>query len=283
MFLNIKSNFPPGIKIDANWMGWFRGADGKNHAANVCQSDDPRTIRNQVLAASSIGIDSFVVDWYGGGVSDRANPTDNATLLLAPACAQVGMEFSIMLDKGAFKNSPNKLTALNTAMQYVRAKYFTQPNYTKLNGKFLLWEFGWKENGIDISSWAKANPDVALVSQNNCPIGATGSYAWVNGFAPNSSPQNYMDFYLKRNDPEMIPCIFDGFDDHDPINTTQSRWGGPARHIPYGQWQVCIDAINKAIASGKKFKRIQICTWNDYDERTQIESQALALEGLRLY
>jgi len=283
MFFNLKSNFPTGIKIDANWMGWFRGADGKSHAANVCQSDDARTVRNQVLVAHSVGIDSFVVDWYGGGLEDKAKPTDTATQLLVSATAQVGMEFSIMLDKGAFKNAPNRLTALNTAMQYVRTKYFTQPNYTKLNGKFLVWEFGWKENGIDVPAWCKNNADVSLVSQNGCPIGCAGSYAWVNGFAPNSSPQSYVDWYLKRNDPVMIPCIFDGFDDHDPVKTTQSRWGGPARKIPYGQWQMCIDEINKAIAAGKKFPRIQLCTWNDYDERTMLEDKVLALEGLRLY
>ncbi len=51
MFWNLKSNFPNGTKIFANYMGWFNGADGKKHAANVCQSDDARTIRNQVLAA----------------------------------------------------------------------------------------------------------------------------------------------------------------------------------------------------------------------------------------
>ena len=33
MFLNIKSQLPSGTKLIANWMGWFRGADGKSHAA----------------------------------------------------------------------------------------------------------------------------------------------------------------------------------------------------------------------------------------------------------
>ena len=283
MFLNIKSQLPPGTKLIANWMGWFRGADGKSHAANVCQSDDPRTIRNQVLAAHAIGIDGFSIDWYGGGVNDKAKPTDAATLLLTSACDALGMEYSIMPDKGMFKGAPNPTTAFNVGIKYIRDKYFPMPGYTKLNGKLLMWEFGWTENKIDITAFAKANPDIALVAQNKVPTGAAGSYAWVNGFAPNSSPLSYMDWYLKRNDPLMIPCLFDGFDDHDPVKTTQSRWGGPARSIPYGQWQVCVDEITKAVAAGKQFPIVQVCTWNDYDERTQIESQALALARLRLF
>lgn len=282
MFLNLKSNFPQGIKLYANWMGWFNGSDGKKHAANVCQSDDPRTINSQVQAAHAVGIDGFVVDWYGG-VTDYALPTNKATLLLASACESFGMEFSIMLDSGAFKWTSDKKAAFASALSYVKTKYFPMANYSKLNGKPLLWEFGWTQNGVDIVGTAKANPDIAIVAQNASPAGAAGSYAWVNGFGTPNAPKDYMDYYLGRKDPVMIPCLFDGFDDHDPVKTMQSRWGGPARSIAYGQWQMCIDEINKAIAAGKKFPAIQICTWNDYDERTQIESQCLNLEGLRLY
>lgn len=283
MFLNIKSQLPPGTKLLANYMGWFNGADGKKHAANVCQSDDPRTIRAQVLAAHAIGIDGFVVDWYGPDPTDSAKPTNAATLLLAAACNAVGMEFSIMFDKGGFQYALDKKTALAAGMQYIRQKFFTMSNYTKLNGKPLLWEFAWSNQGMNVSDFAKANPDVAVVSQNASPAACAGSYAWVNGFGTPDAPQKYMEFYLTRNDPVMIPCLFDSFDDHDPIKTTRSRWGGAARIIAPGQWQMCIDEINKAVASGKKFPIMQICTWNDYDERTELESAAIAQAGLRLY
>jgi hypothetical protein len=282
MFLNLKSNFPVGTKLFANWMGWFNGTDGKKHAANVCQSDDPQTVHNQVLAAHAVGIDGFVVDWYGAA-RDYAPPTNAATILLAAACTSMGMEFSIMLDSGTFKWAADKKAAFAAGLAYCKSKFFTMPNYTKLNGKPLLWEFGWKENGINISEVAVANPDMAILAQNASPPSVAGSFAWVNGFGTVDAPQKYMEWYLAKKDPVMVPCVFDGFDDHDPIKITQSRWGGPARFIAYGQWQMCIDEIKKAIAAGAKFPFVQICTWNDYDERTQIESQCLDLERLRLY
>jgi hypothetical protein len=91
--------------------------------------------------------------------------------------------------------------------------------------------------------------------------------------------------YLAQQDPIQIPCLFDGFDDHnpDPAHIKESRWGGPARSIPYGQWQMCLDEINKAAAAGKTFPAVQIVTWNDYDERTRIEPQALTLAGFKLF
>lgn len=283
MFFNIKSQLPAGTKLLANCQGWFNGTDGKKHMANVCQSDDPRTVRNQVLAAHAVGIDGFIPDWYGA-TPDYAQPTDKFTQLLFQETAKLGMEVSIMIDSGTFKwSSADHKQVLNTALTYIRQKYLTQPNYTKINGKPVIWEFGWGEHGIDIGAVAKANPDLTILTQTRMAGGA-GTYGWVNGFAP-STPQKYVSNYLAQKDAIQVPCIFDGFDDHnpDPAHINESRWGGPARKIPYGQWQMCIDEINKAAAAGKKFPAVQIVTWNDHDERTEMESRFLALAGLKLF
>ncbi len=202
------------------------------------------------------------------------------------------MEFSIMIDSGTFKWAADKNKALAAGMNYVRQKYFAMPNYSKINGKPIVWEFSWANAKMDVSVFAKNNPDALVLTQTQTAPGCGGSYGWINGgWGANNGPaapdaaKKYMEFYLQKKDALQIPCIFDGFDDHDPIKLTQSRWdlAKPARTMSYGQWQMCIDEINKAVASGKKFPAVQICTWNDYDERTQIESQVLALEGMRLY
>lgn len=280
---NIKSQLPPGVQVLANCQGWFNGADGRKHLAGVCQSDDPRTVHNQVLTAHSVGIDGFVVDWYGA-TPDYASPTDRFTQLLFQETAKLGMTVSIMVDSGTFKwSSLDHKSVLNSALSYVRQKYLPLPNYTAVNNKPLLWEFGWAEHGINIPVVAKANPDLALMTQSRM-AGGDGTYGWVNGFPP-SSPQQYVHRYLAQNDPIQVPCIFDGFDDHnpDPAHIHESRWGGAARSIPYGQWQMCLDEINAVWSSGKRFGAVQICTWNDYDERTEMESRFLALSGLKLY
>lgn len=285
MFLNIKSQLPSGTKLVGNWMGWFKGADGTHHRANVCQSDDPRTVRNQALAMHSVGFDGVVDDWYGGGAADKADPTDKATVLLAKETANLGMEISMMLDKGAFSGAPvgqQRQQVFNAALQYIRAHYFTLPNYSRLNGKPLIWEFGWQEHGIDIASVAKTNPDILILSQSRM-AGGGGTYGWVNGFPP-STPKAYMDWYLSHTqDPIMVPCIFDKFNDANPKDPTKSIWGGPVRTLAPGLAQMCIDGINKAAAAGKKFPMVQYASWNDVDEQTELESQVLALMGMKLF
>jgi hypothetical protein len=286
-FFNLKSKLPAGTKLLANCQGWFNGADGTKHMAGVCQSDDPRTVRNQVLAAHAVGIDGFVVDWYGPDANDFARPTDRFTQLLATQAAALGMEISIMIDSGTFKwATGDHLSVLNAALAYIRQRYlFSLPNYTKIAGKPVIWEFGWANAKMDVAAFARSNPDLTVLNQTSVVPGCAGSYGWVNGFGSPDAPRQYMESYLAKKDAIQIPCIFDGFDDHnpDPAHITESRWGGPARKIPYGQWQMCIDEINKAAAVGKVFPAVQICTWNDHDERTQMESQFLALAGLKLF
>lgn len=283
MFLNMKSQLPNNTKLLANYLGWFKGADGTSHRANVCQSDDPLTVRKQALAMHSVGFDGVVVDWYGA-TPDHAPPTDKATQILVQELLDLGMEFSIMLDKGAFSGAPlgqQRQQVFNVAMQYIRARYFTLPNYSRINGKPVLWEFGWQEHGIDIAAAAKANPDVMILTQSRMAGGA-GTYAWVNGFPP-STPQKYMQWYLAHtNDPIMVPCVFDKFNDANPKDPSKSIWGGPVRILPIGLADMCIAEISKAAASGKKFPYVQYASWNDYDEGTEMESGVLALQGMRL-
>lgn len=285
-FFNLKSKLPPGIKLLANCQGWFNGADGSKHMANVCQSDNPQTVHNQVLAAHAVGIDGFVIDWYGPEANDFARPTDRFTQLLAQACSLFGMEFSIMIDSGTFKwASGDHISVLNSAVAYIRSKYLPLSNYTKIAGKPVVWEFSWANAKMDVSAFAKSNPDLTVLSQTNTQPNCAGSYGWVNGFGSPTAPREYIQGYLGKKDALQIPCLFDGFDDTNPNDPAHGIWDKtkPPRIMPYGQWQMCIDEINKAAAAGKQFPAVQICTWNDHDERTEMESKFLALAGLKLF
>jgi hypothetical protein len=79
--------------------------------------------------------------------------------------------------------------------------------------------------------------------------------------------------------------MFFGFDDHDPDNPSDSIWGGPARKIDYRDGRVWAEnfAAIKASHATENFPFIQVCTWNDYDERTSIEPLAISQTGLALY
>lgn len=279
--MNLKQSFGSSTKILANWMGWFQKAGGK-HIAGVCESQDPRTVRNQIYAAKAIGIDGFVVDWYG----NNDNPTNQATLELMVSAESVGFEFSIMLDSGIYKwvstDPAVRLQTLHTAIDYALQNFTGSPEYTYLNAKPLFWEFGLRETGIDVAALAKAYPQIALVSQNTQPgPGAVdGTYAWVNGF-PDKGIE-YLAGYLNSSPGGVkIPCLFWQFDDHDPKNPANSVWGGPARLISPRNGDTWNDTVKMVAATSPNI--VQICTWNDYEERTAIEPVAKAITGTQLF
>lgn len=263
-------------------MGWFQKAGGK-HIAGVCESQDPRTVRNQIQMAKAVGVDGFVVDWYG----PNDNPSHQTTLeLMVAAESRNDFEFSMMLDSGIYKwqstDPAVRLQILRASIDYALANFTTSPMYTKLNKKPLFWEFGLRETGIDIAALANLYPQIALVSQNTQPTPGVldGTYAWVNGFPDKGV--DYLAGYLASNPGGVkIPCLFWQFDDHDPKAPANSVWGGPARFISPRNGDMWSDAVNMVAATNPAV--VQICTWNDYEERTAIEPIVKALTGTKLY
>lgn len=283
----------PSIKIYANAMFWFQVAGGK-HPAGVCDSQDPETILKQIRMAKAIGVDGFIVDYYGNN-PDQAAPTWQATRELMTLCEEEKFEFSIMLDSGIFKWQADtsatgivqRNNILNSAMTYVVSEFMPSPAYSKIGGMPVVWEFGLRSNNIDMVAFTKAFPSVLMMYQDAVAAGANvGSYAWVNGF-PNAGIaylQNYLNIHAKDLTP-VVPCLFWQFDDHDPKAPANSIWGGPARLID-AQWgdtlTGCVNAVKSALVNVKNIPAVQLCTWNDYDERTYFEPIAKALTGTKL-
>jgi hypothetical protein len=280
-------------KVYANWMGWFQVAGGK-HPAGVCDSQDPSTIRKQIQMAKKIGVDGFIVDYYGDN-PDQASPTLQATKELMVICEYEGFEFSIMLDSGIFKWQADASAAgaiqrnaiLTAAMNYVESEFIASPAYSKINNLPVVWEFGLRSNSIDMTAFTKMFSNVLLMYQDSVSVGANvGSFAWVNGF-PNAGVQylqNYLNTHAGDTTP-VVPCLFWQFDDHDPKAPANSIWGGPARMID-AQWgdtfTGCTQAVKTALNKVKNIPAVQLCTWNDYDERTYFEPMAKGITGTML-
>jgi hypothetical protein len=265
-------------KILANWQGWFQMAGGK-HRAGIYDSYDPKIISGQIRAAMKVGISGFVVDWYGG-ISDQGDPTNKATLQLKSLCEYMGFEFSIMLDAGLFRYRPigTQMAAVVAETKYALQTYASSPAYTRFNGLPLFWEFGLREYGIDIPKFTtQVGSPIFLLSQFSLAHGAQGTFAWVNGFSP-SSITDYLDKYATNPKNKLdVPVLFAGFDDHNPAKPEESIWGGPARKIPWSleTFKTCLDHASKSTSPIR-----QICTWNDYEEGSQVETTVKAITGV---
>lgn len=248
--------------------GWFTHPKTGSHVDVGYNSSDPAVVRRQVLACAEIvapAVLNVCVDYYW----NQDKETEAYTQVLMKESERQGTQFSIMIDKGAVGHAANPWQELSGLVAYLRSTYFKSPAYAKIGGKFMLWEFGVSAvKGIDMLVFEKDNPDIAVFSENS----GTNSYAWPNGFAP-SSPQAYMQSYLKRKDSVMVPCLWKGFDDHSMTNPKESCWGGPARLMAPGStgWDLWNALVGLIKGSGRKFAEIGIATLNDFDERTRIE------------
>jgi hypothetical protein len=261
-------------KIYAHMVLWF----GQSNHMNIgYSSTDAQQVKNQIDDMVSRGIDGVVLDWYGPGNSiDQA-----AQLIMAQAETHPGFTFSIMIDQGAIEwfsckgCSPQQ--ALVADLQYIEKTYFPSSAYMTRNGQPVVTNFS-----IDLSypsiDWNAANAAMsihpAFIFQNNSGFTHTlteGGYAWVMPTTTDYGIGYLTSFYkdgMGYQNQTVIGATYKGFND------TLASWGSNRIMAQQcGQtWLQTFSEINGLYNSGKQLSDLQLVTWNDYEEATEIES-----------
>ena len=260
-------------KIYAHLLLWFGGS---NHMNVGYSSTDPKQIHRQITDMISRGIDGVIIDWYGPN-----NSIDQATkLVMMEAEAHPGFTFAIMIDQGAIKwdscsgCSPEQ--ALISQLQYVEQTYFSSPAYMTRQGQPVVTNFN-----IDLSysiNWdnvrASLSTQPAFLFQNNngfTHVLSDGSYSWVMPTTSDYGIGYLSNFYntgMGIQNEETIGATYKGFND------TLASWGSNRiMGQQCGQtWLRTFSEVNGLYHSGKQLPTLQLVTWNDYEEGTEIES-----------
>src|SRR5215469_11449116 len=260
-------------KIYAHLLLWFGGS---NHMNVSYSSTDPKQIHRQITDMISRGIDGVIIDWYGPN-----NSIDQATkLVMTEAEAHPGFRFAIMVDQGAIKwhscsgCSPEQ--ALITQLQYIEQTYFPSPAYMTLQGQPVVTNFNidlaYSINWDDVTSSLSTQP--AFLFQNNngfTHLLSNGSYSWV---MPTTSDygigylRNFYNAGMGIQSEETVGATYKGFND------TLASWGSNRiMGQQCGQtWLQTFSEINALYNSGNQLEALQLVTWNDYEEATEIES-----------
>ena len=273
--LNIHNLLYPGAstKIYAHLMLWFGGS---NHMNVGYSSTDPKQVHRQITDMVSRGIDGVIIDWYGPN-----NSIDQATkLVMTEAEAHPGFTFAIMIDQGAIKwNSCSGCSpeqALISQLQYIEQTYFPSPAYMTLQGQPVVTNFNidlaYSINWDDVRSSLSTQP--AFLFQNSAGfthILSDGSYSWVMPTTSDYGVGYLSNFYntgLGINGGETVGATYKGFND------TLASWGSNRiMGQQCGQtWLQTFSEVNKLYHSGKQLPALQLVTWNDYEEGTEIES-----------
>jgi len=273
--LDVHSLLYPGAntKVLAHMMLWFGGTNHMNVGYN---SADPAQVKKQIQDMIARGIDGVIIDWYG-----PKNPVDPATkVVMAEAEAHPGFSFAIMVDQGAIKQNLcsgcNAQQTLVQLLRYAEEKYFPSPAYLRIDGSPVVTNFD-----IDLVykvDWAAAKAALAtnplFVFQHSggfSHVITGGSYSWVIPTTTDYGMSYLANFYktgLGFPQEKTVGATYKGFND------SLAAWG--ARRVMNQQCgQTWLQTFNKANAfynSTKQLSLLQLVTWNDYEEGTEIES-----------
>ena len=260
-------------KVYAHLLVWFGGS---NHINVGYSSTDAAQVTRQITDMISRGINGVIIDWYG-----RDSSTDQATqLVMAEAEKHPGFTFAIMVDQGAIKwDSCRGCTpqqALISHLQYIEQKYFPSPAYMTEQGRPVVTNFD--IDSVYAVDWNAVNASLAIkpafLFQNNNGFSHTlsrGSYSWVMPTTTDYGMSYLSSFYQTGM---AYPSELVGGATYKGFNDTLAAWGsGRIMKQQCGQtWLKTFLEINGLYNAGRQLPFLQLVTWNDYDEGTEIES-----------
>jgi hypothetical protein len=239
-------------------------------------SGDLVIIEYQLLLMKLSGIDGVFIDW-----PPIINTNDYPLLVrntekIVSQLEKVGLQFAIVYEDQdiniAFKKNAidNKIEAAQKDMEYLNTRYFSKPNYVKLNGKPLLLDFGPQTFETEaewtqiFSKLGENKPAFYTLWYESKDAGANadGEFAWV-------WQKNYEDLDKFYNNHPLnggkIASAYPGFVSY----YAEGGWGNIPWTIPHRGDTTFTQTLKMALDS--KLDIIQLVTWNDYGEGTMIE------------
>ena len=264
-------------KIYAHLMPWFGGA---NHMNVGYSSDDPAQVKKQVDDMLSRGIQGTIIDWYGPNFA-----TENTTTQLMVQEAQSrGGNFTVavMEDGGQLQGCAQTAGCDVTQevindLNYAFNNFEVSSAYMRVNGQPVVFFFDGTSYPVD---WSRVRANVSgnplFVFRNSGAFThaqSNGGFSWI---APLSDPTNMSTAYLDDfyNVALGFPAENTFGSAYKGFNDTLAAWSQNRivdQHC--GQtWLTTMAEIGKFYSAANPLEAIQLVTWNDYEEGTELES-----------
>jgi len=270
-------------KIYAHLVPWFGFGDHMNVGY---ASNDTLQVQKQVDDMLSRGLDGAIIDWYGRGESSQHFLSyDQATqAFMHQSELHPGFSFAIMHDAGALKTCAATLgcdvtQTLIDDLNYANLTYSGSPAYLMSGGRPVVYFFGHEAYTID---WTRVRAGVAgnpmFIFRNGSGFTkaeSNGAFSWVEPTTVSSTNLmaiNYLDNYYKTA--LSMASAYSTGSGYKGFNDTLALWG-TNRIIDQqcGQtWLKTIAETGKFYSTTNQMLGIQLVTWNDYEEGSEIES-----------
>jgi hypothetical protein len=263
-------------------------------------------VEREIADMRSRGISGIIADWggraNGTGALDVHSTSSNAittgTLFAVKNVAEASggaFQFAVMEDQGvkacAATSGCNVSDALLGDIAFANASFFTSPAYYRIDGRPVLFffsvdtwvaKYGKKIDWSYVRSKAAGNPLFVFENAGGFDHAVTdGAYAWLKTTPiesyPGSDPNGmtgFLPYFYKQAashpDQLVFGSAYKGFDDY-----VANGWGDGRRYN--GQrcgatWLDTFDAINARYSSTNPLRALQLVTWDDYEEGTELET-----------
>jgi hypothetical protein len=263
-------------KVFASFLPWFGGS---NHINVGYRSDDPAQVHRQVEDMISRGIQGAIIDWFGPNVDILSAAS---ILMQKEAEAHPGFEFAIMEDSGALFNAAvangcDVTSQLISDLHFINSQFVPSPAYLRLNGKAPIFMFGVTQFFIDWPRVLATLPSIDLLvfrGQEGLQASfAGGAFQWVDINSTDAFDQQLaaLDGFYTAAQAAGRPATgaaYKGFDDTFAMFGTNRQ----IHHQCAQTWMNTFHETAKFFSASHQLATLQIATWNDYEEGTEIES-----------
>ncbi len=266
-----------GAKVYTTYIPyWVHGT----HPNIGFSSKDPKQVAKEITDLTSRGFDGVLVDWYGPGSYE-----EGATEVLKPQLEQQNaLRFALMIDQGAiewFSCYPgcSATQALLNIISFARQQgYFNSPAAIRnSDGKTIVTQFGMENYSINWSTIESQNTDLEWIFEN---AGAftnqytVGAFGWLSPKDPLQQGYEGLDYtqyflQIAGQHPQKLnwASTWKGFND------VVANWAPPGgRHIQQLCGKTWIDSWGAVRAYTGRLDAVQVVTWHDYEEGTELQS-----------
>jgi hypothetical protein len=276
------NHFKPAQKADGAWENF---ASHYTPLTGLYDSSDPALLDYQVQLMKLSGIDGVIVDWYGMEDFWDYGMLNQATGKLFAAIKRAGLKFAICYEDQTVlhmvenKHIPQEQAVAHAqkVMRYLQETWFEDDAYLKFNGRPVLFNYG-PLYFKDDASWKTIfsglpQPPVFVVKDTVAFTSETAAYPWPpmyysqSGVLSQGSLNTYLDAFYQRAQgwPYKVGGAFPGFNDIYKEAGVSAGNG----FLDAQDGRTFHDTLQTALDQHPDL--IQLITWNDYGEGTNIE------------
>jgi len=248
-------------------------------------SQDKDILEYHVLLMKISGIDGVLVDWYGNENYNDYGIINTSTNATFNYIKKAKLSFAIVYEDQTIKNMIssghiNSSDAINygrNAINYLQSTWFNTESYLKIDNRPVLLNFGpqYFTNGSDwITLFSNLTVTPLFFTEDNIlSPAAAGAFPWPpmwksnsNGILTETDLSNYLNqFYQKSNSwSYKIGSAFPGFND-----IYKEAGGSSYGYLDSQNGVIFNSTLQYALDNNTDI--IQLVTWNDYGEGTNIE------------